>query len=151
MEVSVHFEPTQSVALLDKPLHLQHRATEPLQLERGQANDTVGDREWLEPLADLEDLDELLEIEHRDPRPDVGLERHEAFALELSEGLANRDAARAVLPGDILLPDARPRLDLTADDRVAELARDQVNPRLFPFNRQIASNALAIDVLGASK
>ena len=68
----------------------------------------------------IEDLLHLLVGDAEDDGPAIGVRDDESLVLELAERLADRPAARLELPGDLVLDQALPVLELAGDDRVAQ-------------------------------
>ncbi|MFN8149523.1 MAG: hypothetical protein U0R24_00150 [Solirubrobacterales bacterium] len=67
-------------------------------------------------------------VQRGDAGAHVALEGHEALPGELAQRLANREAGDAEPLGDGVLLDPLPGLQLTAEDRVAQLPSHDRRP-----------------------
>ncbi|SIK42170.1 Uncharacterised protein [Mycobacteroides abscessus subsp. abscessus] len=97
------------------PLKVRDGGHEPLHPCRGGGNAEV-DGEVLEVLAEGDDLVGVLEAERDHPGADAGDADDESVVLEVAQGLTQGGTSDAEFIGETLLPDMRPRCEITPED-----------------------------------
>lgn len=84
----------------------------------------VAQSQALECRTHLGDLSDLRQVKRGDPHASAWLTDGKTLCLETSEGLVDRYMARAELHGDMVLAQARARLQLAGYDPVGEGSGD---------------------------
>ena len=96
------------------------------QVGRGHALAEAADDEWLQRLADLEDVAHEVVIDRAHTRALIGIGDNEALALEAPQRLAHRVCADRIALGELLGLEPGARLKHAGDDVAPEIVGDPV-------------------------
>ncbi len=119
VELAVEHEEAREVVVV---LDLRLDVGQPFQLALVQVRDALDEGERLEPLAHLVDERHLVHVEHGHSGALVGLQLDKPFGREHPQRLTHRKPADPEPLGDLLLPDAVARGNLTVKDPRAQVS-----------------------------